>query len=352
MQKLIKCLLLVFLICPSNFVYSQIGGLDNFEFLKLSTSARTTALGGSLVSVSDGDIGLAWNNPAIMDSTFDQQISFNHNFHFTGISNGQVSYGHHLDEKKISLIGGIQYVNYGTFDQTDDIGNIQGTFEAKDLAIGIGASKRLNERIQAGLMLKYASSNYETYTANALLADLGLFYTKPGSSSQIGIVLRNIGFQMSNFNEEQSSVPFDFQVGYSKRLKYLPFRFSIIAQELDQWEIRYDDPDRRGTSDLFGETEESSGFSKSIDNLFRHLIFNGEFLLGKSETVRLRFGYNHLLNKELSVSSFRSFGGFSFGFGINTKRFKLDLGRSSYHLAGGVTHLGFSLNLGSFFNKV
>ena len=191
--------------------HSQIGGLDNFEFLKMSTSARTTALGGSLISVSDGDIGLAWNNPAIMDSTFDKQISFNHNFHFAGISNGQVSYGHHLNAKDITLIGGIQYVNYGTFNLTDDIGNIQGDFEARDVAIGFGAAKKLNERIQAGVLVKYASSNYESYTASGLLTDIGLFYTKPGSSSQIGIVLRNIGFQLSKFNEEESSMPFEVE---------------------------------------------------------------------------------------------------------------------------------------------
>jgi len=348
-NKLLCYILLIFL---SNTGIAQIGGLDNFEFLKLSPSARATALGGSVISVSDGDIGLAWLNPAIMDSTFNRQVSFNHNFHFAGISNGQVNYGHHLSSSNISLIGGIQYANYGTFDLTDDIGNVQGTFEARDVAVGIGAAKRLNERIQAGMLLKFASSNYESYTASAILTDFGLFYSKPGSNSQIGIILKNIGYQLSQFNVEERSVPFDFQFAYSTRLKYLPFRITVLAQEMDQWEIRYDDPDRQENTNLFGETSESSGFSKAIDNLFRHLVFSGEFLLGKSEAVRLRFAYNHLLNKELSVSSFRSFGGFSFGIGINTRRFKLDLGRSSYHIAGGVTHLGFSINLGSFFNKV
>ena len=145
-NKLLCYILLIFL---SNTGIAQIGGLDNFEFLKLSPSARATALGGSVISVSDGDIGLAWLNPAIMDSTFNRQVSFNHNFHFAGISNGQVNYGHHLSSSNISLIGGIQYANYGTFYLTDDIGNVQGTFEARDVAGASGVGLLAGHRARS-----------------------------------------------------------------------------------------------------------------------------------------------------------------------------------------------------------
>ena len=343
------------LICALCLVFEcigQIGGLSNFEFLRQSPNARATALGGSFISVSDGDIAAAWQNPGILDSTYSKRYAVNHNFHFAGISNGLFSAGHYLTSRKLSLIGGVQYVNYGTFDATNEIGVIDGTFKAREVAIGVGAAKQMNERIRLGALLKFANSSLESYSASGIVLDVGIYYSKPNANSSWGIVLKNMGVQLSTFTDEEKSIPFDLQLAYSTRLKHLPFRFTIVGHRLDQWDIRYDDPDRQQEVDLLGQMQTTSAFSKSIDNLFRHLIFNGEFLLGKKEVIRLRIGYNHLLKKELSVTSFRSFGGFSFGFGIKVKKFRFDFGRGNYHLAGGVNHIGLSIDLNQYKKKI
>lgn len=331
--------------------YAQIGGLSNFEYLRLAPSARATALGGTIISVSDGDIALAWQNPALADSSTHKKAAINHNFHFAGISNGLLSYGHRLKKFDIDLISGVQYVNYGEFNLTDNIGNIQGTFNAREVAIGVGASKQVNERIRVGSLLKFSNSTYEAYSANGILLDLGVYYTKPDSYRTIGLILKNMGLQLNQFANEDSSVPFDLQVALSNRLKHLPFRFTIIGQRLDRWDILFDDPDRQDGNDLINP-EERSNLSKLTDNFFRHLIFNGEFLLGKNESFRLRFGYNHLLKKELDTTTFQSYGGFSFGFGFKLKKFRLDYGRGNYHLAGGVNHIGISYDLSKLGNKI
>ena len=121
---------------------------------------------------------------------------------------------------------------------------------------------------------------------------------------------------------------------------------------MDRWNIRYADPDQIEETNLFGESQEMSAFGEAVDNFFRHIVFNGEFLFGKTENFRLRFGYNHLLKRELDVSSFRSFGGFSFGFGFKVNKFHLEYGRGNYHLAGGVNHIGLSLDLKEFYRKI
>lgn len=335
-----------------NALQAQIGGLTNFEFLRQAPSARATALGGTAISIADGDIALAWQNPGIADdSIFHKQAAVNHNFHFSGISNGLLSYGHRLEKQKISLIGGVQYINYGDFSLTDVIGNIQGTFTGREVAVGIGASKQINERIRAGALLKFANSTFESFSANAILADFGIYYQKPGSSKTIGIVLKNTGFQLSRFANESRGVPFDLQVAYSNRLEHLPFRFTIVGQRLDRWNILFDDPDQQGQVDILGNSTDRSDFEKGVDNFLRHFIFNGEFLLGKNETFRLRFGYNHLLRQELRLSTFGSSGGFSFGFGFKIKKFSIDYGRGNFHLAGGVNHVGISYDLGNYKKK-
>ncbi|MEK7257168.1 MAG: hypothetical protein AAB316_20600, partial [Bacteroidota bacterium] len=85
-----------------------------------------------------------------------------------------------------------------------------------------------------------------------------------------------------------------------------------------------------------------------LDNLARHLIFNGEFLMGKKENFRLRFGYNPLRKKELSVRNLRSLAGFSMGIGLKINRFRVEFGRSFVHLGAGANHFSISTNLKEF----
>jgi hypothetical protein len=112
--------------------------------------------------------------------------------------------------------------------------------------------------------------------------------------------------------------------------------------------VRYDDPSTITPSNVFGETNKQSNFSKNIDNVFRHLIFSGELSLGKSESFRVRGGYNHFRRKELSLSSFRSMAGFSLGFGLKIKKINFDYGLGYYHLAGATNHLSISTSIDRF----
>ncbi|MDQ3016289.1 MAG: hypothetical protein M3R25_06180, partial [Bacteroidota bacterium] len=82
-----------------------------------------------------------------------------------------------------------------------------------------------------------------------------------------------------------------------------------------------------------------------VDNVFRHITFGGEFLIGKKETLQIRLAYNHQRRKELSVVNLRSLSGFSAGVGINLKAFVLDYGFAVYHQAGSSKHLGLRVNL-------
>ncbi|MBK8557102.1 MAG: hypothetical protein IPL65_15615 [Lewinellaceae bacterium] len=129
----------------------------------------------------------------------------------------------------------------------------------------------------------------------------------------------------------------------------MPFRFSVIAHHLTQWQIRYDDPNAQDNSVLLfgGDTQQSKG-NPGIDNFFRHFIFNGEFLLGANESFRIRLGYNHLRRRELSVNNYRSLAGFSGGIGVKISKFRIDVGYAAYHLAGGVLHVGIGTNLRDF----
>ena len=331
---------------------AQIGGQYAFESSSLPLNARLTALGGHLISVKDSDVNLALANPALSNAKMHNQFSVNHNFHFAGISHGNIAYSRSLDSLGIHTHYGISFMNYGNFQAADETGEISGEFKAGELAFIVGAAKQLNERIRAGVNLKILSANYESYGSFGLGLDLGLYYQKEESLSSWGILLRNIGTELDAVVDDTRSLGFDLQIAYSKRLEHLPFRFTITGQQLQKWYIRYDDPDRDRQVNFIGEVQEISGFSRNLDNFFRHFVFSGEFLIGANEQFRLRMAYNHLRKQEMRLTNFRSLAGFSFGFGFNVKKIRFDYGVGYYHLAGATNHLSMRMDLGRIFKKI
>ena len=332
---------------------AQLGGQHVYEFLSLPSSGRVTALGGSVISILDDDISLANHNPASLNPLMHNRINFSHNIHFADISNGYVSYARHLSKWGITTHAAINYISYGEFIAADDRDVVNGTFKAGETAIVFGASKRVNERIILGANLKTVFSSFENYNSTGMAADLGLNYVGADSSFVFSIVANNIGGELSSYTENyRGSAPFNLQIGITKRLKYLPFRIGIIADNLHRWNVRYDDPDRVVETNLFGETEEQSEISERADNLFRHLIFSGEFLLGKRGNLRLRIAYRHIRSQELAVEGFRSLAGFSGGFGIKVSKFRLDYGVGYHHLAGATNHITISTGLNEFTSRL
>jgi hypothetical protein len=335
----------------SDKVNAQVGGDHVFEFVNLPSSARISALGGNLITVRDDDLALSFANPALLNPTMDKAITFNHDFHFADIHNGYAAFGKYVEKIDMTFHGGIQYITYGKFDLTDDRGNILGNFKSNEFAFTVGASRQINERMAVGSNLKFVTSRLESYHSLGLLFDLGGVYFNEEKDFTFSIVLKNIGAQLSTYaGNGTEPAPFDFQMGISQKLKHLPFRFSIIAHSLNRWNLLYDNPnsEEQGSLIIGADPDEPSRFSEELDNFFRHIIFNGEFLLGKAENVRLRFGYSHRLKKELSVAAYRSLAGFSAGFGLKINRFRIDYGFGVYHLAGSTKHISISTNIDSF----
>jgi hypothetical protein len=211
----------------------------------------------------------------------------------------------------------------------------------------------LSEHWSLGLNLKFLYSALETYTASGLSTDAGVMYYNPEKRFSFGAVAKNMGTQLGTYaGEKRGNLPLDIQIGIVKRLKHLPLQYSLTYKNLETWNLTYKDPSTVETTDFLGQPiKQTSKIVQNLDNFARHLAIGAEFLLGKKENFRLRIGYAHLLKKELSVSPYRSLTGFSYGFGFKIKRFRLDLGRSTTHLVGGMTHFSFATNLSEFKKK-
>lgn len=343
---------LLFVLCLlATGLHAQItGGQHVFQFMTLSPSARITALGGMQIAVQDDDVAFAATNPAALNPAMDGRLVFNHNFFLSDIQHGYAAFATHMPKIGFTVHGGLQYMNYGDIPQADEFGTIMGKVKVSETAFTLGAARQLSSRFTLGLNLRFAVSTLDVYQSTALAADAGVMYVDTARRFTAALVLRNAGTQISRYDEQRENLPFDIQFGISKRLRYLPFRLTIIAHHLHQWDIRYDDPNQQNNQTLlFGGDQATSTGNAGLDNFFRHLTFSGEFLLGRNESFRIRIGYNHLRKKELSVQNYRSLAGFSGGVGVKVSRFRIDVGYAAYHLAGGVLHFGVGTNLKDFF---
>ena len=90
--------------------------------------------------------------------------------------------------------------------------------------------------------------------------------------------------------------------------------------------------------------ERDESFGKQ---LMRHTIIGVELL--PSENFILRAGYNYQRRQELKFDDKLSTVGFSFGFGVKVKRFRLDYATSRFHLAGSSNLFSLAINLNESF---
>ncbi len=329
------------------FAEGQIGGRSVFTFLNTSTSARVSAMGGALITSPDGDVFLALENPAQVSEQLDGQLSFQHQFLQAGIQSGYAGYGKFFPSLKIAAHAGVKHISYGTLDETDEFGNLIGTFKGNEIALHAGVSYQLYDKLRLGGNLKFIQSSLDVYRSSGIALDLGGFYQDTLSGFTAALVIKHAGVQLTTYDDNRESLPLDIQIGLSKKLKHLPFRFSVTWHHLNRWNLLYDDPTNE-EGGFFGGFQTLRKEPTQIDNFFRHIIFGGEMSLGKKELVKLRIGYNHQLKQELSVTNLRSLTGFSFGFGLKVRKFQFDYGSTKLHFGGSGHHIGLSTNLRYF----
>lgn len=120
----------IFLVLNTKLFSQTLGGNASFSFLKLPNSAQQSALGGINISTFNKDVANAWANPALLNADMSKQISTSYNAFLAGINQLGLVTGIDTKWKKITVGGGIQFLDYGTIMQTDAAGNNLGYFKA------------------------------------------------------------------------------------------------------------------------------------------------------------------------------------------------------------------------------
>jgi len=360
---------IIFIVAPFG-TYAQFGGNNTYESLNLVTSARVSGLGGEVLAIKDDDLDMAWYNPSLLNESMHNHVVVNFVDYLTDIKlvSSIYSFTH---EKLGSFSGGIQFMDFGTFQEYDETGTFSREFSAKDLVvnfgwgtavapkINVGTSKErtLDSMFYVGANFKFINSKYHfDYSSFGVAVDLAGTYHNRKRDYVVALLIKNIGIQIKPYTPgNREPLPFEIQAGITKKLKHAPFRLMLHAQHLEKWDLTYVNPNTASNS--FDPVEEDTLFLQKVgrsisgftDKLLRHAVIGTELVI--TQNFHIRLGYNYLKRKELKSVTKKGMAGFSIGVGLKISKFNFSYSRSSFHLAGGTNQFTVRTSLSEFKRK-
>lgn len=317
MRKFLSTIL--FLLTAISTVSAQ-DSQDVMTFLKIPTSAHVAALGGDNISIIEDDASLAMSNPALLASVSHQTVSLGYMNYMSGVNMGTAGYTHVINEKT-TVGGSIQYINYGSLKHRDAQNNDLGNFTPMDIVFEPMVSYTLAKNLVGGVGGKFIYSKIGSYTSTAAAVDLGLNYYHPDLDFSASITLKNLGGQLSAYNDDYEHLPTDVQVGVTKGLgESLPFRISLTFMDLGHWNYSFLQHACIGLDVL----------------LTPEFYIAGGYNLRRAHEMKVKNGEG----KESSHGA-----GFSIGAGLSLERFRLSASYGKYHVSASsfMVNLAFTL---------
>jgi hypothetical protein len=287
-----------------------------YDFLRIDVSARAAALNGSFVSMKD-DPNVLFYNPAALGTLSRPKISASYLDHLMDVNTGSLSYAQYF-EGIGNIGGGITYINYGSFNRTDDPTKVLGTFGAGEYALVAGIAAHYDDDILVGVNVKYIYSSIAEYSSTALAVDFGFLYDVPSQNLTIGGSVLNLGTQLKTYISTTESLPLDVKFGITKRPEHLPIFLNLDFHRLNEKGNKFWDR-------------------------FSAFTVGAEILM--SESLRLRVGYNNKQRKDFKMGTSAGIAGFSMGAGIIVKDYQFDYAFNSYGKISGLHRISLGISL-------
>lgn len=341
------CFLLV-LCCIFQTGFGQSAGDKAFVSSDLIFSARMGGLGTNGHAIKDGDLNLGVYNPALLDSNNHNQFSFSYINYIHDLNYGQVAYSQHF-QKLGTFAASVNYLSYGKITETDIYGEELGNVSAGEYIFSISGARQIDSLFSVGANLKMFYGQMAEYSSTALAVDLAGVYHNPKINTTMSLMLLNIGAPLSYYTEtDRPDMPFEIQFGISHRLGKAPFRFTLVAENLQRWKLVNEHESVEERDPITGEitTKSKDTFG---ENLMRHFVVGVEVLIGKN--MFLRGGFNYRRRQELKAPDRTGLSGISFGAGLKIYKFHLSYSRATYNLAGASNHITITTRFSDFAAK-
>ena len=312
--------------CVTSASAQTLGGNAVFSYLLQPNAAKLSSLGGVNISSIGNDLGMAYNNPALLRDDMHQQISTSFYSFAEGVQQLGFVNAYHHQKSNTNIALGVQYLSYGSITQTDPSGNILGVFKPADYTIQFMLSHVYKSNWWVGLTTKYINSSYGQYHATGLAFDWGIAYLNSNKLLQVSFLAKNMGTQLSTYvpAAPKEELPFDLQLGITKKLENAPFQFSLTAHHLQQFNILYNDP-------IFNNLEGDTRFNQknTAQKIFTHLVFSSELIL--SDQLQINTGLNLMRRQSLNAYNMTNgLNGFTLGFGLHLNKLHIQYATGFY----------------------
>lgn len=316
---MLKAILAIFMMLLATTAVAQNESRTEYNFLRLPVSAHAAALGGDNITVIDDDEALMFSNPALLTSVTDKTINLNYMNYMSGVNTASASFNRVVNDRAVWAVSG-QYLDYGDMKEVN-ADNVQiGEFSAKDISLAGYFSYLLTDRLAGGITAKFITSHIADYNSIGFCVDLGVNYYDDDLEWSLSLVMKNLGGELKAYDEEYGKMPFDIQVGASKRFTGTPFRVHATLVDLNHPQYKF----------------------------INHLVIGAEALLGNNFWIG--GGYNFRRANEMKITDSSddesSHGaGLSLGTGLTLSRFKVGVSYGKYHVSSSsvVISLAYSL---------
>lgn len=278
-----------------------------YNFLRLPESSHAAALGGDNISIIEDDATLALSNPALLTSVSSRTVTLGYMNYMSGVGMYTAGYTHIINDK--ATVGGtIHYLNYGTLKEYNEYDQEMGTFNPSDITFEGLLGYTLTTRLAGGVGAKFIYSKMGYYKSTAAAIDLGLNYYDPNLDLSVSFAMKNLGGQLSAYNEDFESLPFEILLGGSYQIKNSPLRVSLTFCDLNHWDYAF--------------------LRHACIGLDVRLI--PQFYIAAGYNARRAYT---MKTTDLTSNNSSSHGaGWNFGAGLLLDRFKLNFSYGKYHV--------------------
>jgi hypothetical protein len=197
-------------------------GTSAFPFLKINVGARSCGMAGAFTGLADDESALYYN-PSGIAFLEGKRFIFEYHNYFADLQSGFVGFVRPIWRDKMLGIS-IDYLNYGEFIKTDLSGNNLGTFGGSDVMLSTSLAMMHGNYIAYGGSLKFIYEKLDRFSATGVAVDLSAKYQSDRARYSAGIMIQNIGFQLSALGTEKDKLPLTVRVGGAVKPRGLPLR--------------------------------------------------------------------------------------------------------------------------------
>ena len=326
-----------------NILFAQIQN-SSYNSLNLNNSSRVLSMGGDVISIVDNDVSLAFQAPSLLNKEMNRQMSFNFVDYVSDINFISFHYAQKISNN-LMIFSGLDAINYGEFIGSDATGNSTSVFTANQQIFTLGTAKQISDKFTLGTNIKLLNSQLESYHSLSLSSNVSTTYFNKENNLAATLLFKNMGKPIKSYTSNSENLPFEIQLGLSKSLQHLPFRYSLVLHHLNVYDISND----YNLNTIYDLTTNTIIIKKETvaKKMLRHIILGGE-LNPFRKSLYLRAGFNFQRREDLKLSSSFSMSGFSWGMGFSVKKIQINYSRSALHSSSVLNSFSLITNLSNF----